>query len=71
MAQVPEIELRDILLSNSSFGPNEISVVLRKVCNLGFLVLLVQQLQRLFHWVEPIAIQQVLIQKSWYGLMAV
>jgi DNA-directed RNA polymerase subunit alpha len=33
MAQVPEIELRDILLSNSSFGPNEISVILRKVCN--------------------------------------
>ncbi|MFT5302707.1 MAG: DNA-directed RNA polymerase subunit alpha [Mariniblastus sp.] len=33
MTQVPEIELRDILLSNSSFGPSEISVILRKVCN--------------------------------------
>ena len=33
MAQVSEIELRDILLSNSSFGPNEISIILRKVCN--------------------------------------
>lgn len=33
MAQVPEIELKDILLSNSSFGPNEIIVILNKVCN--------------------------------------
>ncbi|MFT5301757.1 MAG: DNA-directed RNA polymerase subunit alpha [Mariniblastus sp.] len=33
MAQVPEIELKDILLSNSSFGPNEISVILTKVSN--------------------------------------
>ena len=33
MAQVPEVELRDILLSNSSFGPNEITIILRKVCN--------------------------------------
>ena len=33
MAQVPEIELKDILLSNSSFGPNEITFILTKVCN--------------------------------------
>ena len=33
MAQVPELELKDILLSNSSFGPNEINVILTKVCN--------------------------------------
>lgn len=33
MAQVPETELKDILLSNSSFGPNEITVILTKVCN--------------------------------------
>ena len=33
MTQVPETELKDILLSNSSFGPNEISVILTKVSN--------------------------------------
>lgn len=33
MTQVPELELKDILLSNSSFGPNEISVILTRVCN--------------------------------------
>ena len=33
MTQVPEIELKDILLSNSSFGPNEISVISSRICN--------------------------------------
>ncbi|MFK7769314.1 MAG: DNA-directed RNA polymerase subunit alpha C-terminal domain-containing protein [Mariniblastus sp.] len=33
MTQVPEIELKDILLSNSSFGPNEIDVISSRVCN--------------------------------------
>lgn len=33
MAQIPEIELKDILLSNSSFGPNEISVISHRICN--------------------------------------
>lgn len=33
MAQFPEIELKDILLSNSSFGPNEISVISNRICN--------------------------------------
>ena len=33
MAQIPELELKDILLSNSSFGPNEISVISNRICN--------------------------------------
>ena len=33
MAQAPELELKDLLLSNSSFGPNEISFIRRRVCN--------------------------------------
>ena len=33
MAQAPELELKDVLLSNSSFGPNEISFIRRRVCN--------------------------------------
>jgi len=33
MTQVPELELKDILLSNSSFGPNEISVISNRICN--------------------------------------
>ncbi len=33
MTQVPELELKDILLSNSSFGPNEIATISQKVCN--------------------------------------
>ncbi len=33
MTQVPEIELKDILLSNSSFGPNEIKIVTQRICN--------------------------------------
>lgn len=33
MAQFPEIELKDMLLSNSSFGPNEISVISNRICN--------------------------------------
>jgi DNA-directed RNA polymerase subunit alpha len=33
MTQVPELELKDILLSNSSFGPNEIAIISQKVCN--------------------------------------
>ncbi len=33
MTQVPELELKDILLSNSSFGPNEIAIISKKVCN--------------------------------------
>ena len=33
MTQVPEIELKDILLSNSSFGPNEIAVISNRICN--------------------------------------
>ncbi len=31
MSQVVEVELRDIVLSNSSFGPNEIKTILRKI----------------------------------------
>lgn len=33
MTQIPEVELKDILLSNTSFGPNEIGVISRKICN--------------------------------------
>ncbi len=33
MTQVPELELKDILLSNSSFGPNEIALISTRVCN--------------------------------------
>jgi DNA-directed RNA polymerase subunit alpha len=33
MTQVPEIELKDILLSNSSFGPNEIALISVRICN--------------------------------------
>jgi len=33
MAQAPELELKDVLLSNSSFGPNEIAFIRRRVCN--------------------------------------
>jgi DNA-directed RNA polymerase subunit alpha len=31
--QIPEIELKDMLLSNSSFGPNEIAVISNRICN--------------------------------------
>ena len=33
MSQVPELELKDILLSNSSFGPNEIDFVANRISN--------------------------------------
>lgn len=33
MTQVPEIELKDMLLSNSSFGPNEIAIISKRVSN--------------------------------------
>ena len=33
MTQIPEVELKDILLSNSSFGPNEIGVISQRVSN--------------------------------------
>lgn len=33
MTQVPEVELKDILLSNSSFGPNEIALISNRICN--------------------------------------
>jgi len=33
MTQVPELELKDILLSNSSFGPNEIAIISNRICN--------------------------------------
>lgn len=33
MAQAPELELKDVLLSNSSFGPDEIAFIRRRVCN--------------------------------------
>lgn len=33
MTQIPEIELKDILLSNSSFGPNEIAIISNRICN--------------------------------------
>lgn len=33
MSLVPEVELRDILLSNSSFGPNEISFISNRISN--------------------------------------
>lgn len=33
MAQAPEVELKDILLSNSSFGPNEIKVISNRLSN--------------------------------------
>ncbi len=33
MTQVPEIELKDMLLSNSTFGPQEIAFISRRICN--------------------------------------
>lgn len=33
MTQIPEVELKDILLSNSSFGPSEIGVIKQRVSN--------------------------------------
>ncbi len=33
MTQAPELDLKDILLSNSSFGPNEIGYIARRISN--------------------------------------
>ena len=33
MNQAPELELKDLLLSNSSFGPNEISFIAERISN--------------------------------------